>query len=601
MDQFSGHSPRGGSVQAQPLPPAMRARLARLFRADLRGVRVAFSALPEQIGALAFAHGETVLLSPAVLALRPAMYRAVLGHEIAHVLQQRGGATRGRPAEAPVLEGEAARAGRRIAAGRAPSLGARTRRRRAASVQRIKLALKGTKDGDLDAATLLNLMDSALATKLVGAAACARVTDTYTITQGGHWLSLLGYLAMGTAIVPFNQRRASVLPCSVKIGNAGSVMPVYEYGGTTERIDFPVAAVRWARGDDVARTRDTDLKRDLNYIQIADGFRKLNNSGHTDAEVAADMLRKMQNKPMAKDYGAQGNAFIEAVVALMFGIEASRFPSSFVCSLLLLDLVRTEKTYGRAGAKRFKLTSAFNSAKSFDFDCLYGGKFPCAVHEPGKGNAANRRMLGELGGKANADDTVARGHFNRGEGVNMMLDLNHRFIVPRREVTLMVHWLEARFGGAFLPMIRRQDVQKAIEGRIAAATDGGDTLPGLMFSPRRDSGMHSSDVPGQRTAVGIGTTVYYQTYDQPQKRVTDRRTGTVTFVDQPAKIGSYYHTLDDCKLFGGRTPTDRGTLLSSYRVQDRGSAPLPSNVNTYVVQADGLATVRRYLCPHCAC
>ncbi|NJK33231.1 MAG: hypothetical protein HC927_12990, partial [Deltaproteobacteria bacterium] len=189
-------------------------------------------------------------------------------------------------------------------------------------------------------------MDSALATKLAAAPACANVGGTFTVTQGGHWLDLLGKLAMGTAIVPFNTRRNSVLPCTLKIGNAGSEMPIYPFGGTTERIDFPAGAVAWVGG--------RNDKRDLNYLQIAEGFRRLNNAGHTDETITADLLLKMKGQNTATDYGANGNAFMEAMTALMFGVEASRFPSAYVSSLFMLDLVRTKKTYGRDGTKRFK-------------------------------------------------------------------------------------------------------------------------------------------------------------------------------------------------------------------------------------------------------
>ncbi|MCC7281937.1 MAG: hypothetical protein IT556_06110, partial [Acetobacteraceae bacterium] len=41
------------------LSPALRTRLARLFGAELRAVRVAVSPLADALGALAFAHGET--------------------------------------------------------------------------------------------------------------------------------------------------------------------------------------------------------------------------------------------------------------------------------------------------------------------------------------------------------------------------------------------------------------------------------------------------------------------------------------------------------------------------------------------------------------
>jgi hypothetical protein len=589
-----------------PLPRLLRTHFQRLFQASLHDVRLVVSDAPACLHARAFALGRTVHLAPALLRAGGPEQRRVLGHEIAHLLQQRMGATR-RPlrAEPSVLEAEAARAGRRVAMGRAVTLRSRRRRRPAACVQRIKLAIRGTRDGDLDAARLLNLMDAALASRLADAAAHTVVEGTVTITQGGHWLSLLGRLAKGEAIVPFNERRASILPVAVQIGEHGWEMPA-EARGSSERLHFPLGALRWA---DVTRidTGNTALaKVDLNYQQIADGFRKLNNSGCSDANVADNMLLLMKALPLGRNFSGEKQpnvdrrAFIEAIVALMFGVEASRFPSAFVTSLMLLDLVRSAKCYGRGGDKRFTLKGSFDKpGTKFDFDCLYGGKFPCAVHEPGKGNAANRRMLGQLGGQR---DDAKSGHLTRADGMQMMMELNHRFVVPRREVTLMIHWIEANTQN--LASLTCAGIQRLIETRIDAATSGDAELPPtLPFDPRRDTGMHSADVPGQRTQVRVGTTVYYQQYEQPPKRNQASRQNQGQPTRPPArieKIGRYYHTLDNCKLFGGRTDASRQTLTASYRQQDQAAVPLPARMVREQVTQKDLNAVRQFLCPHCA-
>lgn len=583
------------------LPAMLRAHLARLLGASLGGISVRICSEAEAIGALAVARGNQLILSPRVLALRRAARLGVLGHELVHVLQQRQGATRGFAiAEPPVLESEAIRAGRRIAAGRRVVLRSHTRHRPHAACQRIKLMLRGTKDGDLDAPALLHLMDTALCSRIGSAPACAKVLGTVTVTQGGHWLNLLGKLAFAGAIVPNNRKVNTILPVSLKIGADGTAMPIYEQAGTkgvTERLDFPAGAVRWATGKTGAVV---PAKLDLNYIQIAAGFTRLNNGGAADEEIAEKMLLKMKGLPAAVSYGADGDAFIEAVVALMFGVEGSRFPSAFLTSLLLLDLIRTRKCYGRAATKRFKLAAAFDSQKNFDFDCLYGGKFPCAVHEPGRGNAANRRMLGQLGGQLSAIATTSSSHFNRGEGAQMMLDLNHRFIVPRREVTLLVHWLEARFGEKFLPQIGRLDVLKAIAGRIDSACAADAALPGLMFFPREDSGMHQDDIPGYRNPIAMGSTVYWMFHNGTE--------------------GRWYHTTPQCKKLGGRTPGLQARLDSSYRPQDRTKEVADGKGGTRtlsIVPATTMRTLKvvrnlrdpetevrlaealKYKCPHC--
>ena len=83
-----------------PLPAALRGDMERLFNADLGGVRVRLDArLPER-GVLACAAGERLHFAPGAWAPGTAGGRALVAHEIAHVLQQRaaGGASARSPA-----------------------------------------------------------------------------------------------------------------------------------------------------------------------------------------------------------------------------------------------------------------------------------------------------------------------------------------------------------------------------------------------------------------------------------------------------------------------------------------------------------------------
>ena len=89
------------------------------------------------------------------------------------------------------------------------------------------------------------------------------------------------------------------------------------------------------------------------------------------------------------------------------------------------------------GQQAVTLADAFDKPTAhFDHGDLYGGKFPCAVHAPGPGNSANRRNVGDMGAKPKTDA-------ERLKYLNMTLHPNHRFIVPRREVTLFIHWIES--------------------------------------------------------------------------------------------------------------------------------------------------------------
>jgi hypothetical protein len=562
-----------------PLPRLLRTYFQRLFNAPLHDVRLVVSEAPARLHARAFALGRTVHLAPALLRAGATEQRRVLGHEIMHVLQQRTGATR-RPlrAEPAVLEAEAARAGRRVVAGRAVALRARTCRRAAPCVQRIKLTLKGTRDGDLDAPTLLHAIDSAIAAKVTSGIP-AIVDGAYAMTSGAHWLDLLGRLSNKDATVNFIGKRSTLLDCKIKIGAGGAVMDVVREKSSERLVFSPDAAELCGYAKGIGQ------KRDLNYIKITDGFEKLRNAGLEDDDIARDMLRLMKGKATMGAPIAAHNEFLQGMVALMFGVESSRFPSAFLTSLLLLDLIRTRKCYGRAGTKRFNFVDSFD-AGSFDFDCLYGGKFPCAVHEPGPGNALNRLMLGQVGGSKTG--TANGASFNKTEGADMMMELNHRFVVPRREVTLVVHWLEARLG-AQLANYRRTDLIALLKTRIDEATNASDELPDLPSSPKTDTGMHSNDAPGNRTKLIKGMTVYWLNYEKYD-------TKTSGYIWQE---GKWVHTRTNCKKIGGRHLGMKALMELSY-AKNTDARPRLEDFKEWTLKTDEDVTkAGNQACPHC--
>jgi hypothetical protein len=95
------------------LPRGLRREAEFLFGADFGGVRVCESDLPVALETIACTRGSDIHLAPGAVDPGSARGRDVLGHELAHVLQQRGGCS-GAGWE---LEGEAAVAGRRFALG----------------------------------------------------------------------------------------------------------------------------------------------------------------------------------------------------------------------------------------------------------------------------------------------------------------------------------------------------------------------------------------------------------------------------------------------------------------------------------------------------
>lgn len=100
------------------LPGPLRDRMERAFGADLSQVRVHQDARADAVGALAYAQGADLHFGPGEYRPDTAYGQALIGHELAHVVQQRSGRVAGRGVDPdPGLEREAHRAGLRAARG----------------------------------------------------------------------------------------------------------------------------------------------------------------------------------------------------------------------------------------------------------------------------------------------------------------------------------------------------------------------------------------------------------------------------------------------------------------------------------------------------
>jgi hypothetical protein len=113
--------PQTSSITRQPLPAAVRARMETAFGVDFSGVSVRADGAAAAMGAAAFTRGETISLHPGLYDrydLHSPEGLEVIGHELAHVLQQRAGRVPGTGVtEDPGLEAEAEEAGHRAACG----------------------------------------------------------------------------------------------------------------------------------------------------------------------------------------------------------------------------------------------------------------------------------------------------------------------------------------------------------------------------------------------------------------------------------------------------------------------------------------------------
>jgi hypothetical protein len=112
------HLPQQGG---QPLPPAVRQKVESLFRASFADVRVHIGPQAATIGALAFTRGSDIHFAPGHYDPATHRGRQILGHELAHVQQQKTNRVRNPFGSGVALvhdalmEAEAERMGTRVA------------------------------------------------------------------------------------------------------------------------------------------------------------------------------------------------------------------------------------------------------------------------------------------------------------------------------------------------------------------------------------------------------------------------------------------------------------------------------------------------------
>jgi hypothetical protein len=84
--QFARVTVTGGG---EPLAMAVRQKMEALFHSSFADVRVHVDQAPQSLGALAFTHGSHIHFAPGQYNVSTAQGQQLLGHELAHVVQQR--------------------------------------------------------------------------------------------------------------------------------------------------------------------------------------------------------------------------------------------------------------------------------------------------------------------------------------------------------------------------------------------------------------------------------------------------------------------------------------------------------------------------------
>jgi hypothetical protein len=123
MEDVMEHSSRKSKSNQTNIPDDVLERMETAFHADFAEVRVTESAAPAEIGAVALAQGTEIQFAPGRYQPQSAEGQAVLGHELAHVIQHHEGRAEGAHAKGlsvaidAHLEDEADALGERAARG----------------------------------------------------------------------------------------------------------------------------------------------------------------------------------------------------------------------------------------------------------------------------------------------------------------------------------------------------------------------------------------------------------------------------------------------------------------------------------------------------
>ena len=111
-------APTAAPAAGRALPGAVRARMETAFGADFSDVRVREDDGTAALDAVAVTRGDEISFGPGMYDPTSPKGLEIIGHELAHVLQQRSGRVEGSGVtEVPALESEAHEAGRQAARG----------------------------------------------------------------------------------------------------------------------------------------------------------------------------------------------------------------------------------------------------------------------------------------------------------------------------------------------------------------------------------------------------------------------------------------------------------------------------------------------------
>jgi len=232
-------------------------------------------------------------------------------------------------------------------------------------------------DGVIDGGALMYALHSVIQKKLQDVNPWNfydKPNQTYSITEGSQWLCTAGRLAAFIAagnIDPTSEEKQSMqnFPLCLYVGELKTKIKL-EIENKTERISF-VEKPSFLNS----------AKNDLTYTQIIDGINTLKEKcGVTDSCIAFAILQKINkcdnvilsiSQISNRDY----NHFINFLITLLVGLEASRNNSCFGTSLMILELIKAGK---------------INFDKAFNTNDNEKLAYPMATSGTGSGNLSRR-------------------------------------------------------------------------------------------------------------------------------------------------------------------------------------------------------------------
>lgn len=385
------------------------------------------------------------------------------------------------------------------------------------------------------------------------------------IGSGRDWLKLAGRLAKTMA---GSEQRVDdkLFPGVLVVGDAGSTQVQID---RNEIVKFPDC-----RGDYVNITKRLNplVNRIPPESKLISEWQQALFAGNSEAAdeikqnlynrhhafLAKVLLKRLQGKHYPDSYSGDNKKFLDTLLVLMFGVEASRVNATYLTGVMLLDLIANNARFGRL-SRLYTWNNAFTSGPGYrwqdDQPRDYGGKFPLAVNSTGRGNFSDRAAM--LQGP------------NEQQALDAILSDPQKHQVPRKEISIILHWLQ------ILTPPEVKLLQTAVNQRIFTKKLK------LLFKRRLEKAYNLS-----ATNTQFSKRLEYGIWHQQPKLETQRRQQpmqyylNVNVLGRPQKP-TYYHRCDvPCKLISANY------VNGEKRAINRGGRICQSEANIAIAKRD---------------